>query len=172
MRIKGEVVRLKQDDNINTDYIISGRYKFHIENPDELAKHIFEDLEPNFIKRLGNRSIIVAGYNFGCGSSREQAPLALKCAGIRVIIAKNFARIFYRNAFNLGLLLIETETDNIRDKDLVEIDVDRGRLKDKTQGFEQDIKPLPGFMKQILKEGSIIDYLNKFHTFLLPKGTR
>ena len=172
MRIKGEVVRLKQDDNINTDYIISGRYKFHIENPDELAKHIFEDLEPNFIKRLGSRSIIVAGYNFGCGSSREQAPLALKYAGIRVIIAKNFARIFYRNAFNLGLLLIETETDNIKDKDLVEIDVDRGRLKNKTQGFEQDVKPLPGFMKQILKEGSIIDYLNKFHTFLLPKGTR
>jgi len=172
VRIKGEVVRLKQDDNINTDYIISGRYKFHIENPDELAKHIFEDLEPNFIKRLGSRSIIVAGYNFGCGSSREQAPLALKYAGIRVIIAKNFARIFYRNAFNLGLLLIETETDNIKDKDLVEIDVDRGRLKNKTQGFEQDIKPLPAFMKQILKESSIIDYLNKFQTFLLPKGTR
>lgn len=167
MKREGKVIRLKQDNDINTDYIISGRYKFHIEDPDELAEHVFEDLEPNFIKRLGKRLIIVAGENFGCGSSREQAPLALKHAGIKIIIAKNFARIFYRNAFNLGLLLVEANTDKIKDNDLIEMDLDQGLLKDKTQKFNVEIKPLPDFMKKIFKEGSIINYFNKHGGFNL-----
>ncbi len=171
MKLQSKVIRLKQDDDVNTDYIISGRYKFQIEDPDELAEHIFEDLEPNFIKRLGNRSIIVAGRNFGCGSSREQAPLALKHAGIKAIIAENFARIFYRNAFNLGILLVETETERIKNKDLIELDLDKGILENKTQGFKNDIKPLPDFMKEVLKEGSIINYLNKSRTFLLRRDS-
>jgi 3-isopropylmalate/(R)-2-methylmalate dehydratase small subunit len=161
MKLSGKTIRLKQNDDVNTDYIISGRYKFQIENPDELAKHVFEDLEPEFIKRLGKRSIIVAGENFGCGSSREQAPLALKHAGIKVIVAKSFARIFYRNAFNLGLILIETDTDKIKEDDQIELDLDEGKLIDKTQDFKMVIKPLPEFMKEIVKEGSIIKYYKK-----------
>lgn len=165
MIIKGEVIRLKQDDDINTDYIISGRYKFQIQEPEELAKYIFNDLEPDFIKRLSGRTIIVAGENFGCGSSREQAPLALKYAGIKAIVAKSFARIFYRNAFNLGILLVETDTDKIKDKDSIELDLDKGFLKDKTGEFEIKINSLPDFMKEVLKDGSIVKYFNKHGGF-------
>lgn len=167
MKIKSEIIRLKQDDDVNTDYIISGRYKFQIQDPKELAEHIFEDLEPGFNKRLRSRHIIVAGENFGCGSSREQAPLALKYAGIKAIVAKSFARIFYRNAFNLGLLLVEADTSEIKDGDLVEIDVDGGLLKDKSHDFELRVNPLPDFMKEVLKAGSIVNYLNKHGGFKL-----
>lgn len=165
MKIEGEVIRLKQDDDVNTDYIISGRYKFQIQNPNELARYIFEDLEPNFIKRLSGRHIIIAGSNFGCGSSREQAPLALKHAGIKAIIAKNFARIFYRNAFNLGLLLVEADTEDIKDKDIIKLDFDNGILKDTTQDFEVKINPLPDFMKEVLKDGSLVNHFNKYGGF-------
>ncbi|MDD5174255.1 MAG: hypothetical protein PHV48_05465, partial [Candidatus Omnitrophica bacterium] len=99
--------RLKVQDNINTDYVISGRYKFRIQDPNELCKHIFEDIDPGFAARVKKGDILVAGENFGCGSSREQAPQSLKTAGFYAIAAKSFARIFYRNAFNIGLLLIE-----------------------------------------------------------------
>jgi 3-isopropylmalate/(R)-2-methylmalate dehydratase small subunit len=104
MILEGQAHRLKIDNDVNTDYIISGRYKFHISDPKELARHIFEDLEENFINCITKGDFIIAGKNFGCGSSREQAPLALKVAGVGAVIAKSFARIFYRNAFNLGLL--------------------------------------------------------------------
>jgi 3-isopropylmalate/(R)-2-methylmalate dehydratase small subunit len=161
VKIQSKVVRLKQNDDINTDYIISGRYKFQIEDPDQLAGLIFEDLEPDFIKRLGDRSIVVTGENFGCGSSREQAPLALKHAGIKAIIAKSFARIFYRNGFNLGLLLVEADTEKIKDNDLIELDLDKGLLRNKTRNFKIEIKPLPEFMKQVIKEGSLIEYYKK-----------
>src|SRR3989338_10630118 len=102
--------RLKVKDNINTDYVISGRYKFKIQDPKELARHIFEDIDPQFALRIKKGDILVAGENFGCGSSREQAPQALKQAGFHAILAKSFARIFYRNAFNIGLLLVECQT--------------------------------------------------------------
>ena len=109
--------RLKISNDINTDYVISGRYKFKIQDHKELAKHIFEDLEEDFHKRLKPGDFLVAGNNFGCGSSREQAPVALKASGISAVVARSYARIFYRNAFNVGLCLVECETNYIDDMD-------------------------------------------------------
>jgi 3-isopropylmalate/(R)-2-methylmalate dehydratase small subunit len=165
VKIKSQAIRLKQDDDVNTDYIISGRYKFQIQDPRELAKYVFNDLEPNFLKRANGRSIIAAGSNFGCGSSREQAPLALKYAGIKAIVAKSFARIFYRNAFNLGIVLIEADTDKIADKDELELDLDEGILKNKTKEYEIKFKPLPEFMEEVIKDGSIVNHFNKHGGF-------
>src|SRR3989338_5744896 len=113
MLITGRAIKLKQNDNINTDYIISGRYKFAISDPKELAKYIFEDIDINFAKNLKSGDILIAGKNFGMGSSREQAPISLKAAGIQAVVAVSFARIFYRNAFNIGLPLVECETGDI-----------------------------------------------------------
>lgn len=123
--------RLKVQDNINTDYVISGRYKFKIQDPKELASHIFEDIDPDFAARVKQGDILVAGENFGCGSSREQAPQALKKAGFYAVAAKSFARIFYRNAFNIGLILVECNTDFIDDGNELELDIDIGKLKNK-----------------------------------------
>jgi 3-isopropylmalate/(R)-2-methylmalate dehydratase small subunit len=161
MKLKSQAIRLKQDDDVNTDYIISGRYKFQIQDPKELAKYVFNDLEPDFVKRADGRSIIVAGNNFGCGSSREQAPLALKYAGIKAVVAKSFARIFYRNAFNLGIILIETDTDEIADMDELELDLDTGILKNKTKELETKFNPLPEFMEEVIRDGSIVNHFNK-----------
>ena len=107
--------RLKIQNDINTDYIISGRYKFKIQDAGELAKHIFEDIEEGFHKKIEPGGFLVAGENFGCGSSREQAPVALKASGLSAVIAKSYARIFYRNSFNVGLCLVECETNYIDD---------------------------------------------------------
>lgn len=160
MRLKGRALKLK--DNINTDLIISGRYKFSITNMKELAKHIMEDLDPEFPKKIvKGESIIVAGRNFGLGSSREQAPLVIKESGIIAIIAKGFARIFYRNAFNIGLPLIETDTDKIDEKDLLELDLVKGALKNMTKNTEISINPLPDFMYEFVKEGGIINYFKR-----------
>jgi len=120
--------RLTVSNNINTDYIISGRYKFKIQDPVELSRHIFEDLAPDFKGRIEEGDFLVAGDNFGCGSSREQAPVALKAAGIKAVVARSFARIFYRNAFNVGLCLIECETNYIDDMDELELDLEKNVL--------------------------------------------
>src|SRR3989338_11463268 len=120
MRIKGRAVLL--GDNINTDFIISGRYKFSITDMKELSRHIMEDIDPEFPKKLkSGESIIVAGENFGMGSSREQAPLVIKESGIVAVIAKSFARIFYRNGFNIGLPLIQADA-KIKERDELDID--------------------------------------------------
>ena len=121
--------RLKVRDNINTDYVISGRYKFKIQDPKELAKHIFEDIDPGFAARVKKGDILVAGENFGCGSSREQAPQAIRSSGFYAVAAKSFARIFYRNAFNIGLLLAECNTDFIDDGDELVLDIEKGKIK-------------------------------------------
>jgi 3-isopropylmalate/(R)-2-methylmalate dehydratase small subunit len=161
MRIEGRAIKL--GDNINTDFIISGRYKFSITDMKELSRHIMEDSDPDFAaKVVPGRSIIVAGKNFGLGSSREQAPLVIKESGIAAILAKTFARIFYRNSFNIGLALIETETDKIKEKDNLEIDLDRGVVKNLTRQIEIKIKPLPKFMQEILRQGGIINYYKKY----------
>jgi 3-isopropylmalate/(R)-2-methylmalate dehydratase small subunit len=153
--------RLKVQDNINTDYVISGRYKFKIQDPKELAKYIFEDVDPGFASRVAKGDILVAGENFGCGSSREQAPQALKQSGFAAIIAKSFARIFYRNSFNIGLLLIECNTDFIDDGDELEIDTENNKLKIKSKGLVLDMKPLPPVMKRLLKDGGVIEHFKK-----------
>src|SRR3989339_1209581 len=138
MDLNGNARRPKVADDINTDYIISGRYKFKIQDPYELAKHVMEDIDPEFYSRVKKGDFLVAGRNFGCGSSREQAPQAIKYAGISAVIAKSFARIFYRNCYNLGLPAIEAYTDGIDDADELELDLDAGVLRNKTK--KQEIK--------------------------------
>lgn len=157
--------RLKVQDNINTDYVISGRYKFRIQDPKELSRHIFEDIDPEFASRVKKGDILVAGENFGCGSSREQAPQALKWAGFHAVVAKSFARIFYRNAFNIGLMLIESDTGFIDDGDALELDLDRSKLKDVSKGLSFDIKPIPYVMKKLLEDGGVIEHFRKYGGF-------
>ena len=168
MKIQGRAIKL--GNNINTDFIISGRYKFAITDIKELARHIMEDIDPNFpSKIIPGKSVMVAGKNFGMGSSREQAPLVIKAAGINAVLAKSFARIFYRNGTNIGLPLIETDTDKIRDLDELEIDLGKGEVKDKTKNSVLAIKPLPAFMQMILKEGGAVNYIRKYKK--LPEVT-
>ncbi len=160
---------IKITDNINTDYVISGRYKFKIQNPRELAEHIFEDIDPTFPSRVKKGDFLIAGENFGCGSSREQAPQALKAAGIQAVIARSFARIFYRNAFNIGLLLVECETQHIADGDELEVDLDASKLKDKSNGLILDIKPIPKIMKTFLEDGGVVEHFKKHGGFAFEK---
>jgi len=166
--VKIEGISIKLGDNINTDFIISGRYKFSITDIKELSKHIMEDIDPGFHgKIVPGKSIIVAGENFGMGSSREQAPLVIKECGITAILAKSFARIFYRNGFNIGLPLIETDTQELEEKDILFIDMDRGIIKNVTKNIELRIKPLPKFIQELLSEGGLVNYYKKFKE--LPK---
>ncbi|MGA2775106.1 MAG: 3-isopropylmalate dehydratase small subunit [Candidatus Omnitrophota bacterium] len=161
MRLEGRSIKL--GDNINTDFIISGRYKFSITDMKELSKHIMEDIDPAFASKITpGESIIVAGNNFGMGSSREQAPLVIKEAGIIAVLSSKFARIFYRNGFNVGLPLIETDTTKIDESDELDIDLDKGIVKDLTKNIELKIKPLPEFMQDLLKEGGIVNYYRKY----------
>lgn len=162
MIIKGTVIKLGND--INTDLIISGRYKFSITDIRELCKHIMEDLDPDFARRIKpNESIIVAGDNFGMGSSREQAPLVIKEAGILAVVAKSFARIFYRNAFNIGLALIEADTDNVNDGDRIEIDLNAGVINSAcTHPLRQiAIRPPPLVLQKLLLDGGLISHFKK-----------
>jgi 3-isopropylmalate/(R)-2-methylmalate dehydratase small subunit len=164
MKIEGKAIKL--GDNINTDFIISGRYKFSITDIKELSKHIMEDIDPNFpAKIVPGKSILVAGDNFGMGSSREQAPLVIKASGITAVLANSFARIFYRNGFNIGLPLIETKTGQIDENDALDIDVDRGIIRNLSKNTELEIKPVPHFMQEILNEGGIVNYFKKYKEF-------
>jgi 3-isopropylmalate/(R)-2-methylmalate dehydratase small subunit len=160
MEIRGRSIKL--GDDINTDFIISGRYKFAITDIKELSSHIMEDIDPEFPRKIiPGSSIIVAGKNFGMGSSREQAPLVIKAAGIVCVLAESFARIFFRNCFNIGLLLVETDTRKISDNESLEIDLDRGKVKNLSKNTELSIKPLPAFMQEFLKEGGVVNYIKK-----------
>ncbi|NQT90893.1 MAG: 3-isopropylmalate dehydratase small subunit [Candidatus Omnitrophica bacterium] len=163
MKLKGRAHRF--GDAVNTDYIISGRYKFKIQDPKLLARHVMEDLRPDFYKSIKKGDFLVAGKNFGCGSSREQAPLAIKYAGISAVIAKSFARIFFRNAINLGLLPIECDTSKIKEGDVLDIDVDKGLVINKTRKKEIDIRPLPDFMSRIIKDGGVLKHFIKHSGF-------
>ncbi len=157
-----EGIVFKFGDDINTDLIISGRYKFSITDPNELARHVFEDANPEFYRNLKGRPFFVAaGNNFGCGSSREQAPQAIKCSGAHAVLAKSFARIFYRNAFNLGLPLIECDTDKIKEGDIIRVDLAKGLVIDKDGGYNIKTKPFTGFQNELIKEGGIINVYKK-----------
>ncbi|WP_169763935.1 3-isopropylmalate dehydratase small subunit [Campylobacter mucosalis] len=148
----------KFGDNIDTDIIIAARY-LNTSDENELAKNIMEDADPTFSKKIANGDIIVAGENFGCGSSREHAPLALKAAGIGAVIAKSFARIFYRNSFNTGLLILEiNETDEINEGDELGIDIDAGVIKNFTTKKEYKFNAIPPFMQELIKAGGLIQY--------------
>ena len=165
MKFNGKARRFKQDNDINTDYIISGRYKFKIQDPKELATHVMEDLDPNFFKRLEKGDFIIAGRNFGCGSSREQAPMAIKFADVSAVIAKSFARIFYRNCYNLGLPAIEADTDSFDEGDELEVDLDAGVIRNKTKNQEIKITPLPPTMQTLLSDGGLVEHFKKHHGF-------
>ena len=157
----------KFGDDVNTDYIISGKYKFKTLDMSELARHVFEDIDPNFVKRLKPGDFVVAGRNFGCGSSREQAPLALKHAGVGAVLAKSFARIFFRNAINTGLPVVECDTDGIEDGDELEVDLERGVVRNLTKGTEIPVRPLPKVMLRILQDGGLVEHIRKHGDFVL-----
>ncbi len=165
MNLKGYGRTVKVMDDINTDYIISGRYKFKIQDPYELAKHVMEDVDPDFYGKVQKGDFLVAGRNFGCGSSREQAPQAIKYSGISAILAKSFARIFYRNCFNLGIPAIECDTDKISDGDELEIDFDNGKIINKTKNLEIKITPLPKTMQIFLSDGGLVEHFKKHGGF-------
>lgn len=161
MKLEGRAIKL--GDDINTDFIISGRYKFSITDIKELSKHLMEDIDPDFVAKIApGKTILVAGKNFGMGSSREQAPLVIKEAGIIAVVAKSFARIFYRNGFNIGLPLIEADTDKIDGQDELGIDLDKGMLGNLSKGSELKISPLPQFMQDLLEEGGVVNYYRKY----------
>ncbi len=152
----------KFGDNISTDHIIPGRYYHLRSNLPELAKHVMEDADPEFTKKFKRGDFIIAGRNFGMGSSREHAALALKIAGVSAVIAKSFARIFYRNAINVGLPLLIANTDEINSGDELEVDLAEGVIRNLTKGIEIKAKPLPDFMIKILKEGGLIEFVKKY----------
>ena len=163
--MEGRAHRFKPNDDINTDYIISGRYKFKISDMDELAKHVMEDISPDFAIRVREGDMVIAGYNFGCGSSREQAPRALKAAGIAAIVAKSYARIFYRNSFNIGLPLVTCDTDWIIDGEVVTVDFENGKVSGAGSGGSAEFRPLPKTMQVLLEDGGLIPHIKKHGGF-------
>ncbi len=169
MKFSGRAHRFTPNDDINTDYIISGRYKFKIDDMNELAKHVMEDIAPAFAKEVRLGDFIVAGRNFGCGSSREQAPRALKAAGVSAIIAKSFARIFYRSSFNVGLPLIECDTDWIADGESLVVDLDSGEIAASSSGKRAKFSPIPSTMQTLLDDGGLIPHINKHGGFALDQ---
>ncbi len=151
----------KFGDDIDTDAIIPGKY-LTINKPDELAKHAFEGVRPEFAHRVKEEDIIVAGFNFGCGSSREHAPLALKGAKVKCIIAKSFARIFFRNAINIGLPLLECpDTDKIEEGDSIKVDFESGLITNITKNQIYQATPLPDFVRNIVDAGGLIGFAKK-----------
>jgi 3-isopropylmalate/(R)-2-methylmalate dehydratase small subunit len=160
MGIEGNV--WKFDANIDTDAIIPARF-LNISDDKELAKNCFIDLSPDFAKNVRQGDIIVGGSNFGCGSSREHAPLAIKEAGVGAIIAKSYARIFYRNAFNIGLPILECQeaVDSIKDNDRVAVDLATGEIVNISTGKRFFAKPIPDFMREIIQAGGLVNYIKK-----------
>jgi 3-isopropylmalate/(R)-2-methylmalate dehydratase small subunit len=152
----------KCGDNVDTDVIIPARY-LNTSDPVELAKHAMEDYDKDFLKKISKGDVIVAGANFGCGSSREHAPVALKAAGISCVVAKSFARIFYRNAINVGLPAIEcTEAaEKASAGDEVNVVLEKGEIKNVTKGETYKAKPMPEFMMQIFEAGGLIPFLQR-----------
>ncbi len=148
----------KFGDNIDTDLIIAARY-LNTSDPQKLAEHVMEDADPQFAKNLKPGDVIVAGENFGCGSSREHAPIALKAAGVSAIVAKSFARIFYRNAFNMGLPIFELkESGEIDEKDLIKINLDNGEITDIDKNTTFTFSSIPPFMQELISSGGLINF--------------
>ncbi|MGM0532941.1 MAG: 3-isopropylmalate dehydratase small subunit [Campylobacterota bacterium] len=151
----------KYGDNIDTDLIIAARY-LNNSDPKELAKHVMEDADPGFTDKMTPGDLVVAGENFGCGSSREHAPIALKAAGVSAVIAKTFARIFYRNAFNMGLPIFEVaRADQIDEGDTLEVDMEKGVIVNKSKNEQYTFTPIPEFMQRLVNEGGLINYAKK-----------
>ncbi len=160
MIIEGIVVRF--GDNVDTDVIIPARYLTSTD-PLELARHCMEDLDPSFTERAGEDTVIVAGKNFGCGSSREHAPLAIKGAGVRAVIAASFARIFYRNALNIGLPILESEdaARALKEGHRISIDLENGTIKDGTSGEVFTAQTFPPLLKNVIRKGGLLPYIKE-----------
>ena len=160
MKAKGRV--FKYGDNVDTDVIIPARY-LNTSDAKELALHCMEDIDSEFVKNVSGGDIMVAGWNFGCGSSREHAPLVIKTSGISCVIAKSFARIFYRNAINIGLAILECEeaAEEIKAEDNVSIDFDTGVITNHTTGKSYKAQPFPEFIQNIIKKGGLLASIKK-----------
>jgi len=151
----------KFKDDIDTDAIIPGRYLV-INDPEGLAEHVFEGVRPEFAGEVLAGDFVVAGTNFGCGSSREHAPLGLKGAGVKAVVAKSFARIFFRNAINIGLpLFVSSDVERIRDGDSIDIDVDEGVIYNRSRGESYRTTPLPPFLQEIVEAGGLVSYTKR-----------
>ena len=157
----------KFGDSISTDHIIPGRYAHLRSNPPELAKHVLEDADPTFAARVKPGDFVVAGNNFGLGSSREHAALVIKMAGVSAVLAKSVARIFFRNAINLGLPVLICDIDKINDGDELEIDLTAGTVRDITNGKELEFNKIPAVMLAILNCGGLTPYIKKYGSFKL-----
>lgn len=154
MKVNGKCI--KYGDNIDTDVIIPARY-LNTSDHQELAKHCMEDIDKDFVNKVENGDIIVAGNNFGCGSSREHAPVAIKASGISCVVAKSFARIFYRNSINIGLPILECkDTDKIDENDKVEIDFSKGEIINKTKNEKYQVASFPEFMQKLIEAGGLM----------------
>jgi 3-isopropylmalate/(R)-2-methylmalate dehydratase small subunit len=149
-------------DDLNTDIIISGKHKLSITDLDQLSSHAMEAARPEFAAEVHKGDYVVAGKNFGCGSSREQAPLVLKHLGVSAVIAESFARIFYRNALNIGLPAVECErADKIAEGDTLEVDLEKGVIRNISKGESYAVKPFPAQLRVILTEGGLVNYVKK-----------
>ena len=160
MILKGKVYKYGAD--VNTDVIIPARY-LNVSDPAKLAAHCMEDIDKDFIKTVKPGDIIMATSNFGCGSSREHAPIAIKAAGVSCVIAETFARIFFRNAINIGLPLLECPeaVKNTNSGDILEVDLDKGKIKDVTSGKTFTAAPYPAFMSELIAAGGLVEYTKK-----------
>lgn len=160
MKFNGKAI--KYGDNVDTDVIIPARYLNTSEHK-ELAAHCMEDIDKDFTKKVENGDVMVAGFNFGCGSSREHAPIAIKASGISLVIARSFARIFYRNAINIGLAIVECDeaVDGIKEGDKVEADLDNGVIYNRTSGKSFQTQPFPAFIQNIISNGGLVQSIQK-----------
>ena len=151
----------KYGDDVDTDVIIPARY-LNTSDPKELARHCMEDIDKEYAGKVAPGDILVAGKNFGCGSSREHAPIAIKASGASAVIARSFARIFYRNSFNMGLPIFEAPeaVDEIGKGDLLSVDMERGTLHNETKGKEYRIAPVPPFMQELVAAGGLLNYVS------------
>ncbi len=165
MRLQGK--GWKFGDDISTDLIAPGRL-FHLRSHlQELAKHVLEDADPEFVKKISKGDFVVAGKNFGLGSSREHAPTIMKIAGISAVLAKSFARIFYRNAINIGLPPIQCDTDKIGEGDELEVDLEKGEVINRTKSITLTFSPFSSIMRKILDDGGLLSHIQKYKDFQL-----
>jgi len=160
LTIKGKAVKF--GDNVDTDVILPGPYLVHTD-PNELAKHAMEGLDPNFAEKAADGVIVVGGKNFGCGSSREQAPIALKYSGVKCVLAESFARIFYRNSITIGLPVLTCPgvSGRVEEGDMLAVDLQSGKVEDRTNGSVLEATRLPEFIMEILEDGGLIEHLKR-----------
>ncbi len=167
--LKGRV--FKFGDDISTDHIVPGRLLHLRSNLPELAKHVLEDADPTFAQRVRKGDFVVGGSNFGLGSSREHAPVVIKMSGVSAILAKSVARIFFRNAINIGLPVLICDTTNIDDGDQLEVDLETGKIRDLTNGTELRFSKMPEIMLRILNEGGLVPYIKKYKGFVVEPSS-